>query len=166
LVVFVVAGLTDGLDGIAARMLHQETSFGRLLDPIADKLLTTAAFIALAVPRENAPSIPVWLAASVVGRDLIIAFGSLLVYLTVGFTQFKPSLAGKINTCLEIAIIACFLGVHTLGSFGSILPAGYVIVLLSVFVSGVGYIVKGVSIHRTARVESTAKSPHPVDPAG
>ncbi|HEU4387932.1 MAG TPA: CDP-alcohol phosphatidyltransferase family protein [Blastocatellia bacterium] len=165
LVVFLIAGLTDYLDGLAARLLHQETAFGRLVDPIADKLLTTAAFVVLAVSRGGLPTIPVWLTASVVGRDVVIGFGSLLIYLIVGFTDFKPSIAGKINTFLEIVIIAAFLFAGASGFLGGLLPAGYAIVLVSVAVSGIGYVVKGVTIYRVARVGPAAKSTGSADPA-
>ena len=165
LVVFLIAGLTDYFDGLAARTLHQETSFGRLVDPVADKMLTTAAFVALAVHRNGLPTIPVWLSASVVGRDLIIALGSLVIYLSVGFTQFRPSLAGKINTLLEMAIIGAFLIVNSSGSLSAILPFGYAIVALSVAVSGIGYAVKGVTIYRAARSGADNKAAGSADPA-
>ena len=151
LIVFLIAGITDYADGYAARHMHQETSFGRLLDPIADKVLTTAAFVVLAWPRSGIPSIPIWLAGSVIGRDIIIVFGSLLVYLSVRFTQFKPSLAGKINTFLEIGLVTVFLAVQSLRFGCALLSAAYFIVLASVIISGVGYIMKGIGIYRTAR---------------
>jgi cardiolipin synthase len=158
LIVFVVAGLSDYADGAVARLLRQETSFGRIMDPVADKLLTTAAFVALAIPREAAPTIPIWLAASVVGRDVVIVLGSLVVYLVAGFTQFKPSLAGKINTFLEILIVVVFLLVHAAGSMQYVLTTGYVIVLISVVVSGFGYIHRGARIYRESRSRTATRS--------
>lgn len=146
LALFLVAGASDLIDGYAARSLGQESSVGRMLDPAADKLLTTAAFVGLAIPRPDLPSIPLWLSASVVLRDVVIVLGSLAVYLTTRFTGFKPSLMGKINTWLELLLILWFLGAHTTGILTAALPVGYIVVLASVILSGGDYIRVGIKI--------------------
>ena len=151
LVVFVVGAITDFLDGFFARRLGQQSELGRLLDPAADKLLTTAAFVVLALPHEGFPSIPVWLAISVVLRDVVILAGSLIVYLLTGFTKFKPTLLGKINTALELLLIAVFLTLNSFELTTFILPAFYIVVLSSVLLSGSGYVVEGIRIVRGHR---------------
>jgi cardiolipin synthase len=89
--VFFFASLTDFADGYIARRYQQQSSLGRFLDPLADKLLTTAAFVVLSIPHEGFPTIPVWLAAGVIGRDLIIVLGSLVVYqITSSKTSNRP----------------------------------------------------------------------------
>src|SRR5688572_29962718 len=78
LLIFFVASVTDFADGYVARNYGQQTPLGRFLDPLADKLLTTVGFVVMAIPHPGFPSIPVWLAAAVVGRDLVILAGSLI----------------------------------------------------------------------------------------
>lgn len=156
LAVFFVASVTDFLDGYLARKFHQQSALGQFLDPMADKLLTTASFVVLALPRDGFPSIPVWLTVAVVGRDLVILVGSLVIYLTIRFGQFKPSMMGRINTTIELSLIVWFLSFHTAGVLTGILPICYVIVLASVLLSGAGYVGEGVKIIRDHRRKQSA----------
>ena len=146
LAVFFLASLTDFADGYVARRYKQQSRLGRFLDPLADKLLTTAAFIVMAIPHQGFPSIPVWLAAAVVGRDVIIVLGSLVVYHLTKFKDFRPTLLGKINTLVELGLIVWFLVFHTTGKLTFLLPFLYGIVLVSLVVSGAEYIIRGVGI--------------------
>src|SRR5437879_13047400 len=73
-----VAGITDILDGVIARMANQRTKLGAYLDPLADKLLLTSAFVTLAILH----LVPIWVAIVVLSRDLIIVAGTLLLYVT------------------------------------------------------------------------------------
>jgi cardiolipin synthase (CMP-forming) len=148
LLVFFIASLTDFADGYIARRFDQQSKLGRVLDPAADKLLTTASFVVMALPHEGLPSIPVWLAVAVVSRDLLILIGSLAVYLSTGFKEFKPTYLGKINTFLELGLIVVFLAFHTAGLLISLLPGCYFLVLLSVVASLTEYIVVGLLILR------------------
>src|SRR6476660_5139446 len=76
LAVFLIAGISDGIDGFLARKFKQESELGTIIDPIADKLLMTAAFIILTLPNVLPPTrhlpIPFWVTASVIGRDVLI----------------------------------------------------------------------------------------------
>jgi cardiolipin synthase len=148
LAVFFLASLTDFADGYVARRYKQQSRLGRFLDPLADKLLTTAAFVVMAMPHQGFASIPAWLAAAVVGRDLIIVLGSLVVYRLTKFKDFKPTLLGKINTLVELGLIVWFLVFHTTGRLIFLLPFLYAIVLASLIVSGAEYLFHGVSILR------------------
>lgn len=148
LFIFGGAGLTDFADGYIARRFNQQSAFGLLIDPVADKLLTTAGFVAMALPHPGFPSVPLWLAAVVVLRDMIILLGSALVYLIRGFKQFRPSLVGKVNTLLEMALIVIFLATNTMGLLTEVLPSLYVIVAVSVVTSGAGYLFQGIAILR------------------
>ena len=78
LLTFAIAGITDGIDGLIARITHQRTELGAYLDPIADKLLLFSAFITLAIVE----IIPSWLAVIVITRDVIILVGFLVMVLT------------------------------------------------------------------------------------
>jgi cardiolipin synthase len=146
LAVFFLASLTDFADGFLARRLKQQSRLGRFLDPLADKLLISAAFVVMAVPHAQFASIPLWLAVAVVGRDLVIVLGALLVYSLTRFRDFKPTLLGKMNTFAELGLIVWFLVFHTTGRLIFLLPFLYAIVAASVAVSGIEYVIRGTSI--------------------
>lgn len=143
LLVFFIASLTDFFDGFVARKFNQQSPLGRFLDPLADKLLTTATYIVMAIPHEGFPSIPVWLAVAVVGRDIIILIGSLLVYLVTRFKGFKPTLLGKVNTFVELGLIVWFLVFNTTGEFTYLLSGMYAVVVVSILGSGLEYVIHG-----------------------
>ncbi|MEK6300971.1 MAG: CDP-alcohol phosphatidyltransferase family protein [Acidobacteriota bacterium] len=143
LLVFFIASLTDFFDGYVARKFSQQTPLGRFLDPLADKLLTTATYIVMAIPHEGFPSIPVWLAVAVVARDLVILVGSVLVYLVTRYKGFKPTLLGKVNTFVELGLIVWFLVFNTTGAFIYLLPGMYAVVIISILGSGLEYLIQG-----------------------
>jgi cardiolipin synthase len=146
LAVFFVASVTDYADGYIARNFNQKTRLGQKLDPLADKLLTTASFVVMALPHEGIEPLPVWLAAAVISRDLLILIGSLIVYRVTGFKEFKPTQLGRINTFLELGLIVVFLAFHTTGVLLFLLPFCYALVLASVLASGAGYVAQGARI--------------------
>jgi cardiolipin synthase len=146
LLIFFAASLTDFFDGYVARKFNQQSKLGQTLDPLADKILTTASFIVMALPLQNFPSIPVWLAFAVIGRDAVILLGSALVYGLTKFKDFKPTTSGKVNTFLELGLIVWFLWFNWMGRFTSILPLCYFIVFGSVVVSGLSYLWQGAMI--------------------
>lgn len=148
LLVFFIASVTDFVDGYVARKFNQQSTFGRLIDPLADKLLTTASFIVMAVPSGNFPNIPLWLAVAVVGRDVVILLGSLAVYLLTRYKQFKPTVLGKVNTFLELGLIVVFLAFNHFDFWQVLLPLCYAIVITSVVASGAEYLYQGVKILR------------------
>jgi cardiolipin synthase len=103
LVVFVIAGVTDALDGLIARWARQGTSLGAWLDPMADKLLLVSTFIVLTVPSiPMANHLPLWLTISVISRDIVIVGVVAIVNLAVGPRTFRPSLLGKAATAMFI----------------------------------------------------------------
>lgn len=102
LAVFFIAGITDLLDGLIARLGHQQTTFGAMLDPVADKVLLSSAFIALTWAGGLAPPIPTWLTVVVLSRDVIILVSVAVVNLTLGRRVFFPSLLGKLSTALQL----------------------------------------------------------------
>lgn len=100
LLLVVAAGLSDGLDGLAARLLHQKTRLGEYLDPIADKLLLSSLFLVLSFNQ----LIPWRYTVLVFSRDLSILVISALLY-AVGLRDFSPGIFGKINTACQIAAV-------------------------------------------------------------
>ena len=106
LLVFSFAGLTDVLDGMAARIWRLRTKIGMLLDPLADKSLLATAFILLTIQSLNSPySLPVWLTVTVLARDFILVAGGLVIFRIRGRKEFPPSLYGKISTILQVGTV-------------------------------------------------------------
>lgn len=105
LTLFIIAGLTDGLDGILARRYHWQTRFGSIIDPIADKLLIIICFISLYLLGH----LPLWLVAVVLGRDLIILAGALAYHVFIGRYTMEPSMLSKINTCLQLLFLTLMM---------------------------------------------------------
>ena len=119
LVLVVIAGLSDGLDGLAARLLHQKTKLGEYLDPIADKLLLSSLFLVMSSNR----MIPWRYTVMVFSRDLSILIISALLY-TVGLRDFRPGIFGKINTACQIAAVFFALLVKVYPDGGGVDDAG------------------------------------------
>ena len=104
--IFILAGFTDGLDGWLARCFHWQSLFGSLVDPIADKLLITSSFIALALIGK----LPWWLVILVFLRDITISFGAVAWYWFIQRKlDFKPTYLSKINTVLQLALVTLCL---------------------------------------------------------
>jgi len=119
LVVFVVAGVTDALDGLIARAAGQKTSLGEWLDPMADKLLLVTTFVVLTLPGLSlANRLPVWLTICIISRDVVIVATVAIVNLAIGPRTFRPSIYGKIATATYImtavaAMLFNYLGYHS-----------------------------------------------------
>ena len=101
LALFLLAGISDGLDGLLARTLHQRTMLGAYLDPIADKLLLSTLFLELAFVRK----IPWSVTVLVFGRDIIILVVCAALYTAANFRDFSPSIFGKMNTFAQIGTV-------------------------------------------------------------
>lgn len=101
LILFVLAGLSDGLDGLLARKLHQQTLLGQYLDPIADKLLLSTMFLVLSILH----MIPWKYTVLVFSRDISILAISAVLYMIAGLRDFRPSIFGKANTFAQVAAV-------------------------------------------------------------
>jgi len=104
-IVFVVACITDALDGMIARLTHTQTELGAFLDPVADKLLIISAFVTLVLLG----MLPVWLVIIVVSRDIILVLGSIVIYFTGHKFVARPSIIGKMTTLLQLTTVALAL---------------------------------------------------------
>jgi cardiolipin synthase len=107
---FVVAGLTDALDGLLARLLRQRSQLGEYLDPVADKLLLSTLFLMLTYKG----LIPMLVTALVFGRDVGILIVAAILFAAVGRRDFSPSLIGKANTLAQVAAVAAVLAQQAL----------------------------------------------------
>lgn len=101
LALFILAGLSDGLDGLLARTLHQQTLLGQYLDPIADKLLMSTMFLVLSIER----MVPWKFTVMVFSRDISILLISGVLFMIAGLRDFRPSIFGKANTFAQVAAI-------------------------------------------------------------
>jgi cardiolipin synthase len=101
LVLFILAGLSDGIDGLVARKLKQQTLIGQYLDPMADKLLLSTLFMVLSVLHK----IPWKYTVLVFSRDICIVAVSGVLYITAGLRDFRPSIFGKANTFAQVAAV-------------------------------------------------------------
>lgn len=156
LLLFVVAGVTDALDGAIARFWKQQSLLGSYLDPIADKLLLTTSYVMLSIPPLNhGTMIPVWVTILVIARDVLLVAVALVMYLAAGVRKFPPSVLSKLNTvCQVVAVVLVLIS----GAFPSLrwielaaVSTLYLVAGLTV-ASGLDY------IYRASRMEKPAKT--------
>ncbi|HOP35247.1 MAG TPA: CDP-alcohol phosphatidyltransferase family protein [Syntrophales bacterium] len=141
LAVFVLAGVTDGLDGFLARVLHQKTLLGAYLDPLADKALIASSFITLSILG----FLPGWLTVIVITRDLVILFGILLLTLLSVSFQIRPVAVSKVTTALQLFTVFYVLtAINLAGSLPPWIMKGlFGLTALFTVLSGFSYIWKG-----------------------
>jgi cardiolipin synthase (CMP-forming) len=138
-VVFVLAGLSDAVDGFLAKRLGLRSQIGAFLDPVADKTLLVSIYLTLGI-RD---ALPHWLVILVVSRDLLIVGGALMLFLLNHGVSIAPSYISKVNTALQIAFAALVIGRFAFalnGLDGAIVIAG-LIVGASTIISGAGYLI-------------------------
>ena len=107
---FAIAAILDGVDGYIARHYNQISELGKILDPLADKLLLVSGIVELSF--NNAPylrQIPLWLTGTILGRDLLILLGVVVIRFTVGKIAVRPRFTGKIATVLQMAVVIWIL---------------------------------------------------------
>ncbi len=146
LVVFTIAGVSDGVDGFIARRMKQESELGTIIDPIADKLLMTTAFVMLTLPsvmgtdRPHLP-VPFWVTATVIGRDVAIIAIAGAINVMTGFRGFKPSWLGKASTFVQVVgVILILVAAVFPANNGLFLPTTYTVVTAFAVFSGIHYI--------------------------
>ncbi|MBA2606377.1 MAG: CDP-alcohol phosphatidyltransferase family protein [Acidobacteriota bacterium] len=145
LMTFLVAGISDGVDGFVARRFNQQSELGTILDPIADKLLMTTAFIIMTLPNVFPPTrhlpVPFWVTASVIGRDILIIAVAGAIFIITNFRGFKPSWLGKASTVVQIVAVCLILIAAVFPVLRSFyLPTVYTSVVALALFSGVHYI--------------------------
>lgn len=135
LALIIIAGLSDGLDGFLAKRYHWQSRLGGLLDPIADKLLLTVTFVALALQS----LVPAWLTVLVIARDVVIVGGGLAYQWLVAPVQPEPSAVSKLNTAVQLLFLCL---VVTAAAIPGVVPAEFI--ATSVLVAGAGVLVTGI----------------------
>jgi len=108
-VLYIVAAVSDALDGFVARAYDQKTRFGTVLDPLADKLMINVVFVFLAVNTEFRVFVPAWFPVIILGRDAIIVLGAYLINEYFGPLRVRPRILGKLTTVFQMSAIAAVL---------------------------------------------------------
>jgi cardiolipin synthase len=137
LAVFVIAGVSDGLDGFIAKRFHFESRLGSILDPLADKTLLVSSYVMLMLLNH----LPFWLMLTVAFRDLLIVGGYLVYTSMVGPVQMRPSWLSKLNTFMQIALVIVILGQQAFQLiYTPMVDALIYAVLLTTVASGLHYL--------------------------
>lgn len=137
LLLFVVAGVSDGLDGYLAKRFAWTSRLGSILDPLADKLLLDASYLALGWTGQ----LPAWLVALVVGRDLVIIGGAIAYHYKISQYEAAPTLLSKLNTLAQILLIIVFLVTHSVLPLPNWMMMVLIYtVLITTVASGLGYV--------------------------
>ena len=144
LIMFIVAGLSDALDGFLARVLNQQTVLGAYLDPIADKALLASSFVTLSVLH----IIPSWLAVIVISRDSIILLGISVLSIMSITVEIRPALVSKVTTGLQLITVLVALSFRCLpwAVNGIWSLALYWVTAFFTIVSGLNYMVRGMEL--------------------
>jgi cardiolipin synthase len=156
--VLVVAGLTDAFDGYLARRMDMQSRIGAYLDPIADKMLITVAYIALTIPLGQAVVIPLWLTILALFRDSVIMLVAGVLYIVEDIREFPPSPLGKATTFAQVVTVAIVLLANVVPVSWWIPTACFYISFILVIVSAFNY------IYRVSRfVEETRQARQETD---
>ncbi len=142
LIVFIIACISDSLDGVLARFLNQKTAFGAYLDPIADKVLLITAFVSLAIFK----MIPGWLSVVVISRDVLITIGISIFTISNIKYQVKPSVVSKCSTVIQSLTITAALINLVLPVSSLILVVLYWIAAIFTIISGTHYLYIGLNL--------------------
>ena len=137
LIVFLLAGISDGLDGFIAKKFNFESKFGAMLDPIADKILLVSSFVMLTLTGH----LPFWLLVIVAFRDVLIIGGYLVLVMLRESVQMRPSVLSKLNTVFQICLVGVVLA-QLAGwvELKSIVDLLIIVVSITTVLSGVHYV--------------------------
>jgi len=139
LILFVIAALTDLLDGLLARLANQKTPLGTFLDPLADKFLLVSSFIIFSVNSW----IPKWFTIIVISRDLIVVIGCFLLYMLTSTIKIEPVFLGKLAIALQLFILAYVLLNVNITTLPPVHDLFFILSAALTALSGLQYIYKG-----------------------
>ena len=110
IVCFALAAIFDGVDGYVARHYSQRSELGAILDPLADKLLLVSGIVLLSFDHlPYLQSIPLWLTGTIIGRDVLLLSGLIVIQMMVGKVKVRPRVLGKIATVLQMIVVLWIL---------------------------------------------------------
>jgi len=127
LVILIITGLSDGIDGMVARLFNQKSKLGSYLDPLADKIILVSAFVALSI-RGFLPS---WLTVMVISRDILILIGIFVLFLNEKKIEIRPVVSSKITTCLQFLTVILVLSKDYVSDLAKYYP--FVFYLTAIF---------------------------------
>lgn len=139
LILFVIAALTDMLDGLLARLTNQKTALGTFLDPLADKFLLISSFIIFSVYGW----IPKWFTIIVISRDIIVVIGFFLLYMITNSLKVEPVFLGKVAIALQLFILAYVLLNINIVTLPPVHDIFFILSAVLTVISGLQYIYKG-----------------------
>jgi len=137
LVIFVIAGVSDGIDGFLAKHYSWQSRLGSILDPIADKLLLVCSFVTLSWVG----MIPVWLVVAVFVRDFIIVLGAAGYHFRYGKYEMEPSFISKFNTFMQILLVTAILSLKLTAIPFWVIDWMVMVTLLTIVLSGLNYVI-------------------------
>jgi CDP-diacylglycerol--glycerol-3-phosphate 3-phosphatidyltransferase len=153
---FALASVCDGVDGFVARRYNQRSELGAILDPLADKLLLVSGIVVLSFDHwPYLESVPLWLTGTIIGRDILILFGMLVIQFMVGKVKVRARIIGKVSTVLQMIVVLWIM----LKWGGSWLRALTVATALCTGISGLLYVWDGtrqLSAHPSSSPKSKA----------
>jgi cardiolipin synthase len=152
LALFIGAAITDLLDGYIARITHQITYFGRILDPVADKFFLITSFILMAAYG----LLPKWLTIIVISRDLIVVTGCVILYFVTNSLKVEPSFLGKTTSACQFILIGLVLLAFNINGRLSVSVIFFYIVAVLTAASGIQYVYTGLKI---ANPDNSQQSP-------
>jgi cardiolipin synthase (CMP-forming) len=135
LLILSIAGLSDGIDGLVARVFNQKSKLGAYLDPLADKIILITAFVTLSI----LDLLPSWLTVMVISRDIMILMGILILFLHGMKISIKPAISSKITTCLQFITLILVLSKDYLVSFEKYYPYLFYLTALFTIISFIQY---------------------------
>ncbi|MEW6601922.1 MAG: CDP-alcohol phosphatidyltransferase family protein, partial [Nitrospirota bacterium] len=141
LIIFIVASITDILDGFIARVTKQITDFGKILDPVADKFFLVTSFILMS----SIGLIPKWLAIIVISKDLIVVTGSVILYFVTHKLNIEPSILGKASSASQFFLVGLVLLYYNLPEVINVTPVFYIVAAFT-SLAGIHYVYKGLKI--------------------
>lgn len=158
LATYALASISDAIDGYIARNFNQSTALGRVLDPIADKLLLLSGVVTLSVTNWHA-GLPIWFAVLVIARDVVISVGMLIIYLTHGKAKVRARISGKICTFLTLSCV-CWVLVDFWSVGSRPWPLEVLIYLAAFFTVITGYLYLGDGIRQLRESGHTLPDSH------
>lgn len=155
LLLFVAAGLSDGLDGYLAKRFGWRSRLGSILDPLADKALLVTVYLVLG----SMGLLPLWLVGLVIARDVVVVSGALWIHTLLGRYEMAPSIASKLNTALQLILVVAVISAKSVATLPEWLIGGLTYGVLAATVwSGVDYVWNwGVQAMRLRSVPTSRK---------
>lgn len=149
LMLFIVASVTDVLDGLIARIKKQITYFGTILDPVADKFFIITSFILMT----SFELIPKWLTIIVISKDIIVVTGCIIVYIVTNKLVIEPSFLGKASSTCQFFLIGLVLILLNLEGSPSVLSPLFYLVAFLTAAAGIHYVNKGLKVAHSHNTE-------------